>query len=457
VNRRIFGLETEYGVVVVPQKGHDAGEQVPTAEQAVKLMFEATPNAFRTTNHFLPNGGRLYVDIGSHPEYASAECDHLGDLVANDRAGDHMVQNLADIANTRLTERGVGAGIHIMRNNADSFGNTFGCHENYSAARDIDFERYLRTLTALLVTRPILTGCGDVVTEPDGTARFVVSSRSEHIATTASADPTKNRPLVNTKDEPHADRSRWRRLHVISGDSSMIETTTALKVGWTALVLDLIENGGSIDDLVPQDPIAAMRIVNRDIRGRATFFTEGGRAMGAVDVQREILERVLNRVEPGDTRSTWVLDLVTRSLDAIAAEDLGPVSTELDWVLVWHLLQRHRERTGADWSDPRLARLILSFHDLSARTGLRDRLHAAGAASTFCTSEELEAARTTAPATTRARVRGEFLGWAAQHRFRATADWGHVRLDKPTRSQIDLPDPFVNHSDEVQALFEELS
>lgn len=457
MNRRILGLETEYGVVVVPQKGHAGDEQLPTVEQAVKLMFEATPNAFRTTNHFLPNGGRLYVDIGSHPEYASAECDQLADLVANDRAGDRMVQDLADIANARLVERGVAAVIHVMRNNADSFGNTFGCHENYSAARDIDFEKYLRTLTALLVTRPILTGCGDLVTEPDGTTRFVVSSRSEHIATTSSADPTKNRPLVNTKDEPHADRSRWRRLHVISGDSSMIETTTALKVGWTALVLDLVEAGGSIDDLVPHDPIAAMRTVNRDLRGRATFPTVGGRAMGAVDVQREILARVRNRVEPADASSSWVLELVTRSLDAIAADDLERVGTELDWVLVWRLLQRHRERTGAHWGDPSLARLVLSFHDLSPRTGLIDRLRAAGEIATFCTSEQLAAARTTAPATTRARVRGEFLGWAAQHRYRATADWGHVRLDKPTRSQIDLPDPFVNHSDEVQALFAELS
>ncbi len=458
---RILGLETEYGVVVAPKPVGETPAPgrgaVPSVEEAVKLMFAVTPNAFRTTNHFLPNGGRLYVDIGSHPEYASAECVRLADLVANDRAGERFVQDLADTANATLLERGVPATIHIVRNNADSFGQTFGCHENYSASRATDFEHLVRGLTALLVTRPILTGCGDLVTDPDGSTRFVLSTRSEHIATTSSADPTKKRPLVNTKDEPLADRNRWRRLHVISGDSSMAETTTALKVGWTALVLDLIENGGRLDDLLPDDPVSAIRTVNRDITGRATFASVQGRRLSALDVQREILTRVLDRGVAVDDQTSWVVELVTRSLDAIADGDLDRVRTELDWVVTWRLLNRHRARTGAGLGDASSLRLVLAIRDLSSTAGLAGRLRAAGEMAAYCTPDQVQNARTTPPTTTRARVRGEFLDWAAEHGHRAAVDWGFVRLDAPIRPQIDLPDPFVSSSPEVAALRAELS
>lgn len=462
MTRRILGLETEYGIVVAARQaaspaGADLRAALPSVEEAVKLMFEATPNAFRTTNHFLPNGGRLYVDIGSHPEYASAECLQLDDLVANDRAGEQFVQRLADTANATLSERGVPAAIHVLRNNADSFGQTFGCHENYSMSRDSDFEHLLRALTALLVTRPILTGCGDLVTDLDGSTRFVLSTRSEHIAMTSSADPTKDRPLVNTKDEPHADRNRWRRLHVLSGDSSMAETTTALKVGWTALVLDLVENGGSLDDLVPEDPISAIRTVNRDITGRAAFATIPGRKLSALDVQREILTRVLDRGVATDRHSRWVVELVTRSLDAITSGELERVGTELDWVVTWRLLSRHRERTGADWGDPSSARLVLAIRDLSPTAGLAGRLRAEGEMAAYCTAEQLQEGLTNPPTTTRARVRGEFLAWAAEQGYRATADWAYVRLDAPIRPQIDLVDPFANQSSDVAALRAELS
>ncbi|MDN5762402.1 MAG: proteasome accessory factor PafA2 family protein [Microlunatus sp.] len=459
---RIFGLETEYGIIVARRPGASPtsareGGELPTVEQAVKLMFEATPNAFRTTNHFLPNGGRLYVDIGSHPEYASAECVRLDDLVANDQAGDRFVQDLADTANAVLAERGVPAGIHVLRNNADSFGQTFGCHENYSASRSSDFGHLIRTLTALLVTRPILTGCGDLIAEADGSTRFVVSTRSEHIATTSSADPTKERPLVNTKDEPHADRTRWRRLHVISGDSSMAETTTALKAGWTALVLDLAEHGGSLDDLLPEDPMAAMRIVNRDITGRARFTTVEGRQLSALDVQREILSRVLDRGIAEDHQARWVVDLVTRSLDALASGNLDRIGTELDWVVTWRLLQRQRERTGVDWGHASLARLVLAIRDLSPTAGLAGRLRASGQMAAYCTAEQLQDALTNPPTTTRARVRGKFVGWAAERGYRASVDWSHVRLDGPIRPQIDLLDPFASRSGDVAALLAELS
>ena len=222
-------------------------------------------------------------------------------------------------------------------------------------------------------------------------------------------------------------------------------------------MLDLVENGGDLDDLLPEDPVSAMRTVNRDPTGRATFATVQGRERSALDVQREILSRVLDRLVAPDRQSRWVLDLVTRSLDALASGDLDQVGTELDWVVTWRLLTRHRERTGADWGDPSSARLVLAIRDLSPSAGLAGRLRATGQMAAYCTDEQVQRARNSPPATTRARVRGEFLDWAAEHGYRAMVDWAHVRLDAPIRPQIDLPDPFASRSPAVAALRAELS
>lgn len=448
MTRRILGVETEYGVIVSPLPGQTAAPL--TVEDAVDLMFEGTPHAFRTTNHFLPNGGRLYVDIGSHPEYATAECDSLSDLVANDRAGERLVQQLADLANQRLVDDGVPARIHLLKNNTDSHGATFGCHENYSADRSTDFDTLLRALTTHLTTRILLVGGGDLI-DVAGQRTFVLSSRAEHIATEASADPTKDRPLVNTKDEAHADRARWRRLHVISGDSSMSDTTTAVKVGWTARVLDLVEAGGSVDDLMPSDPVGAMRLINRDPTGRVRIATVSGVDRSALEIQSIIVERVLERLGPDP-----VTDTVGRWLAAIADGATDTIATEVDWVLKRRILQRHVERRAVGWDHPSVARLHLAFHDICPRAGLSARLRSMGEMAVLCSEDAAADAMTDPPATTRARARGRFLGWARDRGYPVSVDWGHVRLDRPVRPQIDLADPFQDNYPEVDRLMAEL-
>lgn len=463
MNRRIVGLETEYGVVVVPTAHPHADAEpgkdptLPTVDEAVTLMFAATPNANRTTNHFLRNGSRLYVDIGSHPEYAGAECDNLRDVVANDLAGDLLLADLAQTANASLTGRGVQARLHVLRNNVDSVGNTFGCHENYQVPRDVDFDKLTAAMTAFLVTRPVLTGCGHVVIDRDGRGQFAFSTRAEHIGSTTSADPTKSRPLINTKDEPHADPGLWRRLHVLSGDSSVCETTTALKIGWTCLVLDLLETGADLTGLVPLDPLAAMRGFNTDLSSTMRVPTRDGRRLRAVDIQEEFLTRVLARpaTEGSPARGTeaaWVLDLVQEGLDALRSGRHEVVQTRLDWAIKRRLLTEYADGRGLDLADPRVARLAFAYHDVDPRSGLAPALRAGGHMQSFVTQDEVQAARQTPPQTTRARVRGDFVAWADARGYQASVDWSSVRLNVPVGPQVDLPDASASSSPQMAAM-----
>ncbi len=454
--RRIFGLETEYGVVVVPT-GPRNDTPLPTVEEAVTLMFSATPNAHRTTNHFLPNGSRMYVDIGAHPEYATAECDRLDDAVASDRAGDLMLTDLVTTANATLAGRGVPGRLHLLRTNADSAGNTFGCHENYQVPRDLDFGRLTDAMTAFLVSRPVLTGCGQVVSGPDGPV-YAFSTRAGHTATTTSADPTRARPLINTKDEPHADDSRWRRLHVLSGDSNIAEHSTALKLGWTCLVLDLVEAGGDVEDLVPVDPMAAMHTYNTDPTGRATAPTRGGQRLSAVDVQERFLELVTAHLErttgaPGPgTPSRWVLDLVSDGLQAVRTGNPELVDTRLDWAVKGRVLGEYAQRNGLALDDPRVARIALAYHDLDPVAGLAGRLRRGGHLAGFVDDAQIDLAAHTPPQTTRAKVRGEFVAWVAARGLPASVNWGQVRLDRPVRPEIELPDAFCAQNAQVAEL-----
>lgn len=480
MTRRIFGLETEYGVVVVP-----TGEQpaTPSVEEAVRLMFEGVPDFYELTNHFLTNGSRLYVDIGAHPEYAGPECDRIDDAVAADLAGDAWVSRLAAGANATLRERGVEARIHVLRNNTDAVGNTFGCHENYQVSRETDFDALTLALTAFLVSRPILTGCGHLDIGPDGRTRYTFSTRAAHMAATTSADPTRARPLLTTKDEPHADPSRWRRLHVLSGDSNVAQTATALKLGWTGLVLDLVESaathsasGGddgqavraAIEGLVPVDPMAAMREFNVDLTGQAAVPTRGGARLRAVDIQEGFLELVRR---DGDRRprsggsgdlgtvacadpidSAWVLDLVETGLEAVRSGRHEAVRDRLDWAMKHHLLGEYARARGLDLADPRVARLAFAYHDIDPVTGLGHALHQHGHLARFVSPEQVATARDTPPQTTRARLRGDFVAWVAERGFHASVDWAQVRLNRPIGRPVELPDPFASANAQVEAL-----
>ena len=225
MDRRIFGLENEYGVTCTFR-----GQRRLSPDEVARYLFRRVVSWGRSSNVFLRNGARLYLDVGSHPEYATPECDNVLDLVAHDKAGERILEGLLVDAERRLHEEGIAGDIYLFKNNTDSAGNSYGCHENYLVGRHGEFGRLADILIPFLVTRQIICGAGKVLQTPRG-AVYCVSQRAEHIWEGVSSATTRSRPIINTRDEPHADAERFRRLHVIVGDSNMSETTTLLKVG----------------------------------------------------------------------------------------------------------------------------------------------------------------------------------------------------------------------------------
>lgn len=371
--RRIYGLETEFGVLNVNNR--------LSAEEIARHLFRSVVAWGRTSNVFLTNGARLYLDVGSHPEYATAECDSITQLLAHDRAGESIMQELAEQAQQHLAAEGTSSRIHLFKNNVDSYGHSYGCHENYLVRRTGDFAKYADVLVPFLVSRTLLCGAGHL--DPD-TGTYQLSQRADHMWEAVSSATTRSRPMINTRDEPHADPERYRRLHVIVGDSTMAEPTTALKVGSCELVLRLVESAWALPDFALENPVRALRQVSADTTGRVAITLANGKTITALEMQQEFLLAVealhqqLSLEDPGLAR---VLDLWRRALTAIETDDLAAVDTELDWVIKQRLLSRYADRHGLAWDDSRLAQLALAYHDISPARGLHRLLEAGGAAS----------------------------------------------------------------------------
>src|SRR4051794_26347380 len=223
MDRRIFGIETEYGVTCT-----SAGQRRLSPDEVARYLFRKVVTWGRSSNVFLRNGSRLYLDVGSHPEYATAECDNLVDLISHDKAGERILEDLLDDAEARMNSEGIEGDMYLFKNNTDSSGNSYGCHENYLVGREGVFSELSDALLPFLVTRQLMVGSGKVIATPRGTG-YSFSQRAEHIWEGVSSATTRSRPIINTRDEPHADAERFRRLHIIVGDSNMSETTTLLK------------------------------------------------------------------------------------------------------------------------------------------------------------------------------------------------------------------------------------
>lgn len=453
---RVVGLETEYAVVAAHTLPQPPGTPNPlTTAEAVAELYRGTPQEYLARNRFLRNGGRLYVDLGSHPEYATAECRTPADVVAQDRAGEGILRAMAERATASLAERGVPARIHVIKNNLDSAGATFGCHENYQVARTTA-EHPDPGLIAFLATRPLLTGGGHVPGADDGGSGFRLSARAPVIHRVVSRDPTHERPMIVTRDEPLADPARHARLQVTYGDSNVTDTTTFLKLGLTMAVLDLVEDGGRADDLALVDPVGALHAVS--VEGPAARVAlADGRRFSALDVQEAVLERCEGHsAAHGDDGNHRALTLARRAVDALRAGDLTPVRAELDWSVKRALLEHFLSRTGTGWDDPLALRVQLAYHDLTATHGLADRLRSLGLMASAVTPEQVAAATTTPPPDTRAAVRGAFVAAAEDCGMQASVGWTHVRLDSPPRPQIDLLDALAARDEAVDTLVDEM-
>ena len=279
--RRIFGIENEYGITC-----STGGQRTLTPDEVARYLFRKVVAWGRSSNVFLTNGSRLYLDVGSHPEYATAECDSLRQVVAHDKAGERIIEGLVVDAQQRLREDGVAGDIYVFKNNTDSAGNSYGCHENYLVTRAGEFQSISDTLLPFLISRQITCGAGKLVATSKG-ATYAVSQRADHIWEGVSSATTRSRPIINTRDEPHADAEHYRRLHVIVGDSNMSESTTMLKVGSADLVLRMIESGVVLRDLTLENPIRAIREISHDTTGRRAVRLANGRQLSALDLQRE--------------------------------------------------------------------------------------------------------------------------------------------------------------------------
>jgi proteasome accessory factor A len=370
MQRRIFGIETEFGVTCTFH-----GQRRLSPDEVARYLFRRVVSWGRSSNVFLRNGSRLYLDVGSHPEYATAECDDLAQLVTHDKAGERILEDLLVDAERRLADEGIGGDIFLFKNNTDSAGNSYGCHENYLVGRHGEFSRLADVLLPFLVTRQLICGAGKVLQTPRG-AVYCLSQRAEHIWEGVSSATTRSRPIINTRDEPHADAERYRRLHVIVGDSNMSEVTTLLKVGTANLVLEMIEEGVAFRDFTLDNPIRAIREISHDLTGRRGVRLAGGREASALDIQREYYARAADHVAQrgSDPLTDRVMELWERTLNAVEQQDLGLIDREIDWAIKQRLIERYRTKHRMDLSNARIAQLDLAYHDIRRGRGLFDLL-----------------------------------------------------------------------------------
>ena len=453
VDRRIYGIENEYGVTCTFR-----GQRRLSPDEVARYLFRRVVSWGRSSNVFLRNGARLYLDVGSHPEYATPECDDVTELVAHDKAGERILEGLVVDAERRLRDDGIVGDVYLFKNNTDSAGNSYGCHENYLVTRQGEFGRLADVLIPFLVSRQIVCGAGKVLQTPRGTV-YAVSQRAEHIWEGVSSATTRSRPIINTRDEPHADAERYRRLHVIVGDSNMSETTTLLKVAATDLVLRMVEEGVVMRDLTLENPIRAIREISHDMTGRRRVRLVNGREASALEIQAEYLTRARDFVDRRDLATpviSRVLDLWERGLKAVESGDLSLVERELDWVIKYTLIERYRERHGLSWGDPRIAQLDLAYHDIHRGRGLFHLLQQRGAVARVTCDVAIFRAKSVPPQTTRARLRGEFIKRAQERRRDFTVDWVHLKLNDQAQRTVLCKDPFRSHDERVHRLIESM-
>ena len=412
----------------------------------------------RSSNVFLENGARLYLDVGSHPEYATPECDSIADLVVHDKAGERILEGLVRSAEQRLREEGIRGEVYLFKNNTDSAGNSYGCHENYLVEREGDFTKFTDVLIPFLVTRQVYAGAGKVLQTARG-AMYCVSQRAEHIWEGVSSATTRSRPIINTRDEPHADAERFRRLHVIVGDSNMSEYTTFLKIGATSIVLRMLEEDSRPwRDLTLENPIRAIREISHDITCRRRVRLANGRELSAVEIQAEYLQRALQfakrrGLSPLEEQALGMWEHVMTHLE----NDPLKLSTEVDWVIKYHLIEAYRERHDLPLTNPRVALLDLAYHDVTRARSLYYLLERRGAVERTATDDAIEEATST-PAADDARpaCRGAFIKRAKERKRDYTVDWVHLKLNDQAQRTVLCKDPFKSRDDRVERLIASL-
>jgi proteasome accessory factor PafA2 len=418
---------------------------------------EPTEEDLGLANVILPNGARYYVDH-AHPEYSTAECAGPRDLVVHDKAGERILERSLELVTEVLPP---GARMAVYKNNTDGKGNSYGCHENYLVDRATPFARIVRDLTPFFVTRQIFTGAGKVGSEsgrPEGEeVRYQLSQRSDFFEAEVGLETTLKRPIINTRDEPHADPEKYRRLHVIIGDASMCEVATYLKVGSTALVLKMIEDE-FLPDLSLENAVMALHDVSWDPTLRTTVRLGDGRSVRPIELQWEYLDHAKKYVKesedtPANAEILGWWESVLTGLD----DDPLALHRELDWVAKFRLVEAYRERDGLAWDDPKLRLIDLQYHDVRRDRGLYHRLLQGGKVERLVSEAEIEAAVTGPPEDTRAYFRGNCI-----RRYPdaiVAASWDSVIFDtgRDALQRVPMREPLKGTRDAVEDLFAEAS
>jgi proteasome accessory factor A len=412
-------------------------------------------------NVILPNASRYYVDH-AHPEYSSPECSNARDLVIWDKAGERILEDSVKAAQAIVPE---GEKVFIYKNNSDGKGNSYGCHENYLMDRETPFPSIVKHLTPFFVSRQVFTGAGKVGSE-NGAPRcdFQISQRADFFEVEVGLETTFKRPIINTRDEPHADPEKYRRLHVIVGDANMSEISTYLKVGTTALMLRMIEDGFIVDDYSLREPVRAMKAVSHDPTCRVAIELSDGRKLTAVELQWEYLRLSKKYVQENgsDDHTDDVLDRWESTLEDLESDPMK-LKDRLDWVAKLSLMEAYRTRDDLTWDSSKLKLIDLQYHDVRRDKGLYYKLERSGKIQRLVSDDEVEWAIDHPPADTRAYFRGECL-----RRFSdqiAAASWDALIFDvgddslrkvptmEPTRgTQAHVSDLFESSPDAVTLL-----
>jgi proteasome accessory factor A len=472
--KKIVGTETEYGIISEGSRDFDqvSGSlflinSLPSSNNILWDYENENPlldlRGFKAEgeiekpdsgynkllNKILSNGGRLYVD-GAHPEYSTPECTNPKDLVAYEKAGELIIEICRDITNSQRENN-----ILIYKNNTDKKGSSYGYHENYLMLRDTSFDNLIKYLVPFLVTRQIYCGAGRVGSERGkGKLDYQVSQRSDFIEKLIDLNTMSNRPIINTRDEPHADPWKYRRLHIIIGDSNMSEYSTYLKVGTTLLILDMIEDGVHIKNLDIENPVAAIKDISYDISLKRKIKLADGRELTAIEIQKEYLESAYRYYLKRGMDS--VIEDILNSWEYVISKlekDPMELSQEIDWVIKLNFILSYMERKGCSWNDPRVSMIDLQYHNVDRSKGIYYLLEGKGMVKRVVKDEDVKNAITTPPQTTTAKIRGDFIKKAKEKRRNYIVDWGYLKLDGPFGKGLLCLDPFLSHDDRLEKLF----
>jgi Pup amidohydrolase len=474
---RLFGIETEYGITrddldtVDPvvesmelvrayltrpfERRWDYGGEDPhedargfrvsgLAQDKEEDQFAAAdahrPFSFHDmkSDLVLPNGARFYNDH-THPEYSTPECRTLKDLLAHDRAGERIMQRAADRRNQQLG----GTAVQLYKNNTDFHGHSYGCHDNYLVSRSIPFPDLVAGLLPFLVSRQVITGAGKVGIEAQesGLVRgtYQLSQRADFVETDLSVDTMHNRPILNTRDEPHADPRKYRRLHLIIGDANLCEYATALKVGATQAVLELIARG-RVPHLELEEPVLAVKQIARDADLKASVRLKNRRSLSGLDIQQCYCEAAQRELAGADPEIDWILQEWSETL-RLLIQDRHHLIGKLDWVTKQWLLETFVREEQIGWDDPWLASLDLEYHNINPVRGLYRGLEADGKVWRMTNEADVEQALATGPLDTRGGLRGICVRRFSDHI--TDMQWERIRFSGGWRSKtLDMGDLF---------------